>query len=246
MKALLVRVGIDKTAGEWNAPANISTKEFVYIPIPEKEKIRKGYEVSYDIFQEAVRNFDTKVRFKESLKGKNAHLDPDFRYLTYGDKKERGKQINEKLEKEDIIVFYSSFRDPKEERLIYGIIGIYIIAEIKDVKDIPKDKWLESAHTRRISNPKWEHEIVVYAKRKDEDGNIISGRLSKYIPIGEFRDNAYRIHEDLLIAWGGVDVENGWIQRSARLPKFNDPSKFYDWLKTTIKKEKIELYDKNN
>ncbi len=35
MRALLVRIGVDKTAGGWNAPLSPASLEFVYVPTPE-------------------------------------------------------------------------------------------------------------------------------------------------------------------------------------------------------------------
>jgi hypothetical protein len=57
----------------------------------------------------------------------------------------------------------------------------------------------------------------------------VSGRLKRCIPIGEYRDRAYRVRRDLLSAWGGLDVKNGYVQRSARLPEFRDAALFYRW-----------------
>jgi hypothetical protein len=53
--------------------------------------------------------------------------------------------------------------------------------------------------------------------------------LRRCIPIGELRGNVYRVRNDLLNASGGLDIKDGFIQRSARLPEFKDAAKFYDW-----------------
>lgn len=36
MKAILVRIGVDHSYGNWNAPADPDSRRFVYVPIPEK------------------------------------------------------------------------------------------------------------------------------------------------------------------------------------------------------------------
>ena len=108
MKALLVRVGIDSgpKSGGWNAPVNPDTGEFAYVPIIEDEregekKIRCGYETSYDQFKDTCQNLG--VKLPEKLYGKCAHLDPDFRYLTYGDEGKKGVQLdNQNLGEGDI------------------------------------------------------------------------------------------------------------------------------------------------
>jgi len=58
-----------------------------------------------------------------------------------------------------------------------------------------------------------------------------SGRLKRCIPIGEWRNKAYRVRRDILKAWGGLDINDGWITRSAYLPKFLDTERFYRWFK---------------
>ena len=69
-----------------------------------------------------------------------------------------------------------------------------------------------------------------------------SGRLNHCISIGERREGAYRVRREILDAWGGLDVKNGYIQRSARLPAFLDASRFYGWFLT----QKPVLIAQNN
>jgi hypothetical protein len=57
-----------------------------------------------------------------------------------------------------------------------------------------------------------------------------SGRLRRFIEIGEWRRRAYRVREDLLEAWGGLSSRDGYIQRSAVPPRFADPRRFLEWL----------------
>jgi hypothetical protein len=57
-----------------------------------------------------------------------------------------------------------------------------------------------------------------------------SGRYVRCIPIGVFRDGAYRVRRELLDAWGGLSVKNGFLQRSAGFPRLLDPGRFTDWL----------------
>jgi hypothetical protein len=54
--------------------------------------------------------------------------------------------------------------------------------------------------------------------------------MARAIPIGEYRDRAYRVRRDLLDAWGGLSVSDGYIQRSAVPPLFREPAKFLHWL----------------
>jgi hypothetical protein len=44
------------------------------------------------------------------------------------------------------------------------------------------------------------------------------------------------------VAWGGLSVKDGYLQRSARLPKFKDAGRFYRWLLA----QGIPLIQRNN
>ncbi len=234
MKALLVRVGIDSKYGGWNSPVDPRTCEFAYGPIPEEEKgkkIRSGYERSYEQFKDACRKFGKEL--PNSLYDKYAHLDPDFEHLTYGDEKQRGKRVRE-LEEDDLVVFYASLSPkPWEQKLVYAIIGFYVVKDKKEAREIPEKDWDKNAHTRRQFDST---DIIVSAKLG------LSGRLERCIPIGVYYDNAYRVKPELLAEWGNLDVRKGYIQRSGTLPWFRNPEKFYEW----FKKQNIRLVARNN
>lgn len=163
------------------------------------------------------------------------HLDPDFEHLTYGDQGERAKQLSS-LKPSDLIVFYAALRNmhhPKE--LIYGVIGIFIVERLVSLADAIVSKPDFNAHTRRVlkENPT---DLVVLA-RPD-----VSGRLQRCIPIGEYRDRAYRARPDILEAWGGLSVKGGYLQRSARLPQFLDAPCFMRW----FERQRPNLMEANN
>lgn len=220
MKGLLVRVGIDSTDGGWNAPVRLLTGEFAYITITETKPLRQGMERSYSEFIPTVEKFGEKLPPK--LIGLNTHLDPDFAYLTYGDQGQRGKRICSLLKPGDFLVFFASLRrvDGPARPLIYAIIGFYLIKEIVTAESVPELFWPDNAHTRRTPTT---GDIVVRADPK------LSGRLGRCIPIGEWRDGVYRVQKSLLEAWGGLDIKDGYIHRSARLPAFCNAEKFYRW-----------------
>ena len=69
-----------------------------------------------------------------------------------------------------------------------------------------------------------------------------SGRLAKCILIGEYRDRAYRVQKELLTRWGGITANDGYLQRSAVLPKFNNPESFLEW----FSKQNAKLIHRNN
>jgi hypothetical protein len=233
MKGLLVRVGIDSTDGHWNAPMRSITGEFAYLTITDSKPMRRGLARPYTEFIPVVQRFG--VELPLPLVGKNTHLDPDFDYLTYGDQGQRGNRIKSVLIEGDLLAFFAALRpvDGPEHPLIYALIGLFVVEEIVVAKSIPRAFWAENAHTRRVPGA---GDIVVRAKAG------VSGRLRRCIPIGEFRKRAYRVRRDLLKAWGGLDITDGYIQRSARLPAFCNTAKFYRWFLA----QKPELVQRNN
>lgn len=225
MNGLLVRVGIDQTrgTGDWNGPVNPQSNEFVYVAINEAFEVHPGMERP---FVDLVTSLSVLgVDLPGSLKSAHMHLDPDFEFLTYGDVRERAKQVS-RMERGDLVVFYAGLRGiHNEPRLIYAIIGILVIDGIGLRSDVPMKHYRRNAHTRRLkgtANP----EIVITGKPG------LSGRLKTCIPIGSYRNRAYRVKPDLLRAWGGLSVKDGYLQRSARLPKFTDALQFYRWFKS--------------
>lgn len=227
MKAILIRVGVDHSYGHWNAPCNPNTRDYAYIPIPQESENAKGYERYYDeTAATALRGFSRRngieIELPKNLQGKRMHLDPDFDHLSYGDTKNRGKRLLDFTE-DDLVLFYSGMRSIFDQpKLEYALIGMYVVKTIQRASDIPSAQYDNNAHTRlQTIDPL---DIVVTAKPG------LSGRFKKYISIGEFRNRSYRVREDLLEAWVGLSVNDGWIQRSVVPPLFLQPEQFLDWL----------------
>jgi hypothetical protein len=232
-RGLLVRVGIDSSCGGWNAPCDIKSRSFAYIPIPESKEQHPSLVTSFDEFKSSVRKLN--AIFPIELQGQATHLDPDFCYLTYGDQCQRATRIRDIISgaENPFLVFYVSLRDVQTSALVYAMIGFYWIAELVEASAVVKSRWRENAHTRRKIN---NGDIVVRAVPSK------SGRLDKFITIGHYRDHAYRIDKPILNAWSGLDVQDGYIQRSAFLPEFRNPSQFLDW----FSHQKVNLLAQNH
>lgn len=222
MRALLVRVGADCTeaGGRWNGPVDASTGAFAYVPIPESEPLVPGLETSYLRWAPAVERLGS--RLPRGLVERPAHADPDFANLTYGDRRERARQIREKLEPGDLIVFYAGLRDVHERRLVYALIGLLTVDAIVRARDVPFRRRHANAHTRRREIG--ETDVVVFGRAG------ASGRFDRCLEFAGFRAGAYRVVPELLTAWGGLGVRDGYVQRSARLPELVDPGRFLAWL----------------
>jgi len=243
MQALLVRVGIDSSdkSGNWNAPVNPETGEFAYVPILEtggkngEKKIRLGYEkISYEQFKVPCGKLGRELHSK--FDDKPAHLDPDFRHLTYGDEDNKAAQLrNLKLVEGDILAFYAGLKPPNAGpgELVHALIGLYVLAcEPKRALDIRnKEDWGKNAHTRREPG---EDDIVFFGKKGD------SGRLERCIDIGEYR-NGYYLKSELWEKWGGLRGSD-WIQRGPHRSLLNPERFYYEW----FKKQNIPLLQQNN
>ncbi len=222
MKGLLVRVGIDLTYGGWNAPVDPDTLEFAYVPIPDgAQHVRLA--TRYPRVLDAIAPFPG-VALPAPLAGRAMHLDPDFVHLTYGDDGARRGRGLARLAAGDFIAFFASLRPTKacDHRLLYALIGFFRVREVTSISSIPRSRWRENAHTRRL-----EHSPSDVVVRADPSA---SGRLRRCIPIGEWRDRSYRVRTELLDRWGHLSCRDGYLQRSAVPPSFLQPERFLCWL----------------
>jgi hypothetical protein len=245
MKGLLVRIGVDQKYGGWNAPVD-AEGHFVWVPIPEKRDppYHPGLERRYGEVLPALQRFCgahdcdlwADLRFPQELLEHPMHLDPDFECLTYGDDgSRRGAEMVNMVEG-DLLVFYGGLRPVHrcEHKLIYALMGMYVVQEVVPVARVPPGRWYENAHVRWTK--RGESDIVVRAKPD------VSGRCDRCVPIGEWRGGAYRVRQEILDAWGGLSVKDGFIQRSAVPPSLNNPAQFLDWLQN----QTIQLVPRNN
>ncbi len=245
MKALLVRIGIDGKYGQWNAPVDAEGR-FVYVPIPESAgtAFHPGHERRYNELLPSLRRFCrdrqfdllSDLRFPVKLLERSMHLDPDFECLSYGDEGGRRGAGMVGMTEGDLLVFYGGLRPvyPSDQKLVYALMGLFVVQQVVHVTDVPEDRWCENAHVRKTK--RGATDIVVWAKPG------VSGRFDRCIPVGEWRNGSYRVRNDVLKAWGGLSVKDGFIQRSVVPPRFNDPDRFLAWLE----KQDVLLIPRNN
>lgn len=244
---MLVRVGIDQAYGKWNGPVDPVTHEFVYIPIPEERATRPDLATPYSTVAKSLAAFaegrvvDAKAcALPPPLLGRHMHLDPDFQRLSYGNNPNSRGDIINSLTKNDVVVFYAGLRPcrpggvERSGNLIYAIIGMYWVSEVVELKTVEPARWHENAHTRRVT-PTPEDVIVRAAPGT-------SGRLRRCLPIGDWRDRAYRVLPELLSSWGGLSCRDGYLQRSAIPPTFKEPKRFLEWFDAQVP----ELIQENN
>lgn len=239
MRAILVRVFVDGKYGGWNAPVDPVTGEFVYVPIPDDHdaKWHTGCERRYSEVRPVVDAFLAKrkvapvgdFKMPRELDAFPMHLDPDFEHLTYGDVGDKRGAGVRTLRTDDLVVFYAGLRSTRREdqRLVYGIVGLYVVDEVVSVDDVPLDRAAQNAHTRRVH--RGSSDFVLRAKRG------LSGRCERCVSIGEFwPPSNYFVRPDLFERWGGFkttsgEPRNGYLTMSAVPPEFVAPERFLTW-----------------
>lgn len=239
-KGLLMRVGIDQTYGEYNAPINPVTNDYIYMPIPqENHDFKSGMNTTYENLSPYFKSWclenDAELEFPQNLNNKSCHLDPDFYFSTYGDQATgRGLRVGD-LNEGDFIAFFASFKPITkcDHKLVYALYGIMVVDKVLSVADVPENEFHKNAHTR-IENMNNDH-LVVFANPS------LSGRFSSAIPIGEYRNGSYRVTKEILDIWGDIGVKDGFIQRSVCPPWFTKPEQFLKWLDS----QPVKLINKN-
>lgn len=223
MNGLLVRVGADLSVGggSWNGPVDGKTNDFAYVAIPEGSPVHEGLEKPFAALAPTLGRLG--VCLPAHLAERHMHLDPDFTYLTYGDQGERAKQLRAHLGAGDLIVFYAGLADIRAASgLVYAVIGLIVVDNFRLAAEVAPRERDGNAHSRRIL-AEGAQDIVVVGRP------AMSGRLRCCIPVGEYRDRAYRVRRNILDQWGGLSVKDGYLQRSARLPRFLDSERFLRW-----------------
>lgn len=128
MKAMLLRVGIDKGTDGVLAPI-FKDGTFEYIPLSEKVKgslEEKTFENTMGIHGRCLSYY-----LPKKIHGRLLHNDPEFETNTYGDQTVKGKYLL-KLEKNDILVFYAGltpYKNTNFEEALY-IIGYFVVDDI--------------------------------------------------------------------------------------------------------------------
>lgn len=233
VRATLVRVAVDQTFGGWNAPYDPATGVFVYVPIPDAGPFHPGMRRAYSSLRTPLSELaravgcadDPTLRLPAHLARRAMHLDPDFDRLTYGDNGDRRGRGVAALAPGDLIVFFAGLRPVGAlgpGSLCYALIGLYTVAEVVRLPDVTRDRWDDNAHTRRRRHHPGD--VIVRARPGD------SGRLRRALPIGAWRDGAYRLTRPLLAAWGDLTCRDGYLQRSAVPPLLTEPRRFLRWL----------------
>jgi len=170
MKALLLRVGIDKGCGGALAPI-FEDGTFEYIPIPEEDP--DTTESRTYLNTESCKGQPFAYYLPSRIEDSCMHFDPEFETFTYGDPtSKRGYLL--KLDRNDLLVFYvglTPFMNTNFEEALY-IIGYFTIDRIVDFNQIAETeteefakKYQNNAHIKRSMDYQ---DLVIVAGNKQK------------------------------------------------------------------------------
>lgn len=231
MKALLLRVGIDKSCGGALAPI-FKDGSFEYIPIPETKKSCDKRTFT-DV--QGIKARPMAVYLPEKTKNQKIHFDPEFDTFTYGDVSPSKNNYLLKLEKNDLLVFYAGltpYKNDKFEEALY-MIGYFVVNSVIDFNKLDEHqkaelvaKYSNNAHikTKDLKN------LVIV------EGNQNSRLFAKAVLLSERRLN--KIGRSYHVVSKHMEQElgiTGSIQRSIP-PRLIDKKQYLDNLKNLIDK----------
>lgn len=137
MKAILLRVGIDKGSGGVLAPI-FSDGSFEYIPIPEEVESTESQTYNNTLGRTGKPlGYYVPLKIRDNI----IHFDPEFKTFTYGDPSSK-RNFLLKLDKKDLLVFYAGLTPYENEfypEALY-IIGYFIVKEVIDFNKLSESE----------------------------------------------------------------------------------------------------------
>jgi hypothetical protein len=159
MKAMLLRVGIDKSSDGVLAPI-FPDRSFEYIPLSEKDEKSTENRTYHDLT--GTRGKVLSSYLPSRVAQRKVHLDPEFTTFTYGDVGRKASYLL-KLDPGDLLVFYMGLTPLKAggyPEALY-ITGYFTVKEVLDFKNIPlsqvkeiQEKYPHNSHLKRRSDEK--------------------------------------------------------------------------------------------
>lgn len=213
IKAMLLRVGIDKSSDGVLAPI-FSDGSFEYIPLSEKDENSIEKRTFNDLIGCKGSPLSNYLPQKVALR--KVHLDPEFNTFTYGDEGKKAAYLR-KLNPGDLLVFYAglkSYNYEENPEALY-IIGYFTIIEIIDFKNNQNDTYSIKTIRKQYSNnshPKRSDTSDMVLVRGDPDKSKL---LEKAIQISQKKLNKigrkYHAVSPEMVELLGIE---GSIQRS--------------------------------
>jgi Nucleotide modification associated domain 3 len=138
MKAMLLRVGIDKGCGGALAPI-FEDGSFEYIPIPEGDPDSTEFRTYNNTYGRS--GHPLSYYLPKQIKDELMHFDPEFETFTYGDPTSKRKFLL-KLNKNDLLVFYAGltpYKNDEYPNALY-IIGYFNVTDVINFNKISEEE----------------------------------------------------------------------------------------------------------
>lgn len=182
MKALLLRVGIDRGFGGLSPVFPDMTYE--YIPIYHRNI--KETEINEKRTYSMILGSNKKLLVEYlpvKLKDQIVHLDPEFKTYTYGDPTRTKRAALKKLEKNDLLIFYLGGKKQDSFEVGCFIFGYFVVDKVIDWDVTPEDKKkgieMEFKNNAHMISSKSRNKLVMIMGKKG------SKQLKKCIQISQ-------------------------------------------------------------
>lgn len=218
MKAMLLRVGIDKGSDGLLAP-RFRDGSFEYIPLSEKDSQSGESRTFHDL---KGRNGDKVSEYlPEKVVNRKIHHDPEFDTFSYADEGRKG-QLLQKLEKGDYLVFYAGLTSQEDGKDGLYIIGYLVVEGILEWGKLDQDlrhklerKYPTNSHLKR---PRTRGVVLVVGDKKKS--KLLVKALPLSSPKPDKRGRPYHAVSPAMEELLGI---KGSIQRSIPPRFIEDP-----------------------
>ncbi|MCD6092474.1 MAG: hypothetical protein J7J38_00445 [Candidatus Aenigmarchaeota archaeon] len=212
MKAMLLRVGIDKGTDGTLAPI-FEDGSFEYIPISEGDSRSKEDRTYKNTIGRSGKPLSTYL--PKVIENRTMHFDPEFETFTYGDPTSKRKYLL-KLEKRDLLVFYAGltpFKNNKYREALY-IIGYFTLWKVIDFNQLTEKEiekcyqfYPNNAHLKRSYDTE---DLVIVVGDKNKSKLLDKAILISQTKYGK-NGRPYQAVSNEMVASLGI---SGSIQRS--------------------------------
>lgn len=212
MKAMLLRIGIDKGTDSTLAPI-FEDGSFEYIPLSESDENSREDRTYVNTIGRKGRPLSDYVPF--SIWGKKMHFDPEFNTFTYGDPTSKRWYLT-KLDKGDLLVFYAGltpFMNQVYKEALY-IIGYFLVDKVIDFNQLSESEIEDAAQlfpsNAHIKRKKSYSDLVIVVGNK-EHSKLLDTAILISKPKLDKRGRPYHAVSDEMEELLGI---SGSIQRS--------------------------------
>lgn len=220
MKAMLLRVGIDKGSDGLLAPL-FKDGSFEYIPLSEKDPESSENRTFQDL--EGKGGGELSKYLPEKVLNRKIHHDPEFITFTYADEGHKAKYLA-KLDKGDYLVFYAGLTPWEDEYQKDGLylIGYLVVDQVIELgkMDAPIQKKIISRYPTNSHLKRLRKEKVVLVVGDPKKSKL----LSKATPLSQAKpDKRGRPYHAVSPAMEELLGVKGSIQRSIPPRFIEDP-----------------------